>query len=277
MDENLKNYINTLEEKAASQSQQRFMAMALAYKRGELDGPASPEVKSLAAKMSEKDLEDFAKTKHKGLPDKVETDEEYVPMKESRLSHLKEMISSRSSDYSLADVQKAVRLADKFGNNMTAATTAIEKIAKGLSNHPTVKRELRKMNEASIPAGVKGKESFVIKHKQTKKVLSTHSNRDDAKDEWDGLGSDKVNYGIYPTTGKAKSWQMKENLIAEASIRTMDGDVLKVGDFAGFKDDIEQSGKVVKIQGNTVTLSIWDSVAGERYERKFLGRELWKE
>jgi hypothetical protein len=60
-----------LEEKSVSQSQQRLMGAALAYKRGEVtDVPDS--VKKVADSMSEKDLEDFAKTKHKGLPDKVE-------------------------------------------------------------------------------------------------------------------------------------------------------------------------------------------------------------
>lgn len=59
-----------LTEKAVSQAQQKLMGMALAYKRGEMDD-ASDEVKELAKSMSEKDLEDFAKTKHKGLPKKI--------------------------------------------------------------------------------------------------------------------------------------------------------------------------------------------------------------
>ena len=61
-----------LREKAVSKQQQKLMGLALAYKRGEVsDDEISPQAKSMADKMSEKDLEDFAKTKHKGLPDKV--------------------------------------------------------------------------------------------------------------------------------------------------------------------------------------------------------------
>lgn len=63
--------VEQLDEKSVSQAQQKLMGMALAYKRGEMDD-ASDEVKKLASSMSEKDLEDFAKTKHKGLPKKVE-------------------------------------------------------------------------------------------------------------------------------------------------------------------------------------------------------------
>jgi hypothetical protein len=62
-----------LEEKAESQAQQKLMGMALAYKRGEMDdSEVSDQVKDLAKSMSEKDLEDFAKTKHKNLPKKVQ-------------------------------------------------------------------------------------------------------------------------------------------------------------------------------------------------------------
>lgn len=49
------------------------MGMALAHKRGELPD-ASEEVRRLATSMSEKDLEDFASTKHDGLPKKKKAD-----------------------------------------------------------------------------------------------------------------------------------------------------------------------------------------------------------
>jgi len=65
-----------LQEKATSVAQQRLMALALQHKRGELPADkVSPAVKDLAKGMSEKDLEDFAKTKHKGLPQKKEDNE----------------------------------------------------------------------------------------------------------------------------------------------------------------------------------------------------------
>ena len=67
----MKTFKTYLEEKAVSVAQQRLMGAALAYKRGEVkDVP--DEVKKVADSMSLKDLEDFAKTKHKGLPDRAE-------------------------------------------------------------------------------------------------------------------------------------------------------------------------------------------------------------
>lgn len=70
-----KNYNEQFDlfEKAMSVAQQKLMAIALRYKRDPESVPdASDSVKKLADSMSEKQLSDFAETKHKGLPKKVE-------------------------------------------------------------------------------------------------------------------------------------------------------------------------------------------------------------
>jgi len=52
--------------------QQKFMGLVLAYKRGEVPASkVSKNVKQVAASMSEKELEKYAGTKHKGLPTKI--------------------------------------------------------------------------------------------------------------------------------------------------------------------------------------------------------------
>lgn len=63
-----------IQEKAESVAQQKLMAMALAHKRGEMED-ASEEVKKLASSMTEKQLRDFAKTKHSGLPQHVQKEQ----------------------------------------------------------------------------------------------------------------------------------------------------------------------------------------------------------
>ena len=55
-------------EKAVSKKQQKFMGMVHAAQKGEK--PASKEVGKVAKSMGKKDAEDFASTKHKGLPEK---------------------------------------------------------------------------------------------------------------------------------------------------------------------------------------------------------------
>lgn len=62
-----------LMEKAVSRQQQKLMGLALARKRGDVsDAEVSDTVRDLAKSMSTKDLEKFAGTKHKGLPQKVD-------------------------------------------------------------------------------------------------------------------------------------------------------------------------------------------------------------
>ena len=63
---------NEVQEKAVSKAQQKFMGMVRAKQKGEMPD-ASPEVAKAAASMSKKDVKDFAKTKHKGLPAKKES------------------------------------------------------------------------------------------------------------------------------------------------------------------------------------------------------------
>jgi len=69
-----------LNEKAKSRAQQRFFGMVRAAQKGE--GAASPEVAKVAGEISKKDAKDFAKTKHKGLPEKKKMKEDYVIEKE---------------------------------------------------------------------------------------------------------------------------------------------------------------------------------------------------
>jgi len=61
----------TLNEKAVSKQQQKFMGMVHAMQKGKKIKGASPELKKAAKGMSKKAAKDFAKTKHKDLPQRV--------------------------------------------------------------------------------------------------------------------------------------------------------------------------------------------------------------
>lgn len=54
---------------AKSKSQQRFFGMIHAYKNGKLDD-VPDSVREAAEHISDEDARDFAKTKHRGLPEK---------------------------------------------------------------------------------------------------------------------------------------------------------------------------------------------------------------
>ena len=58
---------------AASKAQQRFFGMVRAAQKGEMKNPSS-EILDVADDISVKDAKKMAKTKHKGLPEKVKTE-----------------------------------------------------------------------------------------------------------------------------------------------------------------------------------------------------------
>ena len=62
-----------------------------------------------------------------------------------RVDQLKELAKK---DEAVGAVQKAIMIAKRMGGNMTAAVREIEKIAKGLSDEPSVRAALRTANES---------------------------------------------------------------------------------------------------------------------------------
>jgi hypothetical protein len=64
---------SVLHEKAKSKSQQKFMGMVHAVQKGTMKAP-SAEIKKAAQGMTKKAATDYAKTKHKGIPEKVKKD-----------------------------------------------------------------------------------------------------------------------------------------------------------------------------------------------------------
>ena len=90
---------------AQSQQQQKLFGLALAFKRGEVkSSEVSDEIKGIADRMSEKEIEDFAKTTHKGLPKMKEQLRKIVReiMREKAISEMNE-VSINEVDTKKAD------------------------------------------------------------------------------------------------------------------------------------------------------------------------------
>ena len=103
---------------AQSQQQQKLFGLALAFKRGEVkSSEVSDEIKGIADRMSEKEIEDFAKTTHKGLPKMKEQLRKIVReiMREKAISEMNE--ESVNEGYSTEEkriVMMAVRKLSKY-------------------------------------------------------------------------------------------------------------------------------------------------------------------
>lgn len=59
--------------------------------------------------------------------------------------------------------------------------------------------------------------------------------------------------------------------------KDMDGNPLRVGDQVGFKDDVEQYGRITRISGDMITLAMWNSTEGRDEQRTLYAKRLWKE
>ena len=115
----------TYKEEAESKAQQRLMGLALSVKRG--DTPMSsvtPQVARMAREMKEKDLKDFAGTKHDGLPEKVKKEEPEVS------SPLVESLVESAAQRMAAKARREAALAKKVDRQAASAQKRAELNAK---------------------------------------------------------------------------------------------------------------------------------------------------
>jgi len=91
----------SLEEKAVSQQQQKFMGMVHAMQKGAKIKGASPELKKVAHGMKKSDARDFAATKHAGLPKRVNEGINFAEMLKEKHATVDEMLSELSNDIKL--------------------------------------------------------------------------------------------------------------------------------------------------------------------------------
>jgi hypothetical protein len=95
---------------AQSQQQQKLFGLALAFKRGEVkSSEVSDEIKGIADRMSEKEIEDFAKTTHKGLPKMKEQLRKIVReiMREKAISEMNEVSINEVDTNKANQIRKA--------------------------------------------------------------------------------------------------------------------------------------------------------------------------
>ena len=101
---------------AQSQQQQKLFGLALAFKRGEVpSSEVSDEIKAIADRMSEKDIEDFAATKHKGLPKMKEQLRKFVRViiREKAISEMNEQ--SVVTEVTDSEIKKSIEKKERGG------------------------------------------------------------------------------------------------------------------------------------------------------------------
>ena len=107
----------SLEEKAVSQAQQKFMGMVHSAQTGHK--PASPAVAKVARTMGKRDARDFAATKHKGLPQHVRESrltESFKHMADKHSLTMDEMLECLSNDIKM--YQESGNISDRLRDCM---------------------------------------------------------------------------------------------------------------------------------------------------------------
>jgi hypothetical protein len=135
-------------EKAVSKKQQRFMGMVHAAQKGEK--PASKEVAKVAREMPKKETEKFAKTKHKGLPDKVK--EEDTDTRDTRAEKAGKRVTK---DIEYDEKAKDGDHGKKRGPQDAKAEKAGKRVTKDIEHDEKVDETTTSGSVATAPAGGK--------------------------------------------------------------------------------------------------------------------------
>lgn len=107
-----------------------------------------------------------------------------------------EVSTGKLRDYASAALQD--KNPEKAGKRWKYASKAMDTVA----DREVKAAHARKYNKMESVELDEAETKYVIKHKKTKQVLNTHDDYETAKDELNGLGADKADYGVYKQTKK---------------------------------------------------------------------------
>lgn len=169
---------------AQSQQQQKLFGLALAFKRGEVkSSEVSDEIKDIADRMSEKEIEDFAATKRKGLPKMKEQLRKIVReiMRERVISEMNEESVNEGVEPQIKKIAyftgtrpEAVEdFVSKHALNITKLLKYVEKgnlkdrmsfisAIAGRPNNPVQKKIIKMFNESTINEGYSTEEKRIV-------------------------------------------------------------------------------------------------------------------
>ena len=154
--------VSIINEKATSQAQQKFMGMVYAYKKGDMkNAPAS--VKKAAKSMTKGEAEDFASTKHKGLPKKI-NEEATTDQVISVLRQMKE-----------DDAREMLMMAYEQGHLSADKVIQIAKDTGGLAENKGLWANIRAKRARGEKPARKGSKAYKAAVKAAKKINAKES------------------------------------------------------------------------------------------------------
>jgi hypothetical protein len=200
-------------EKAVSKSQQKFMGMVYAAKKGEM--PASPEVAKAAAGMSKKEAKKFATTSHKGLPEKK------TSMKEENVTQADKKAKKEMEEKDPRSIPTAVNLAKNYARAMGAKNPIVM-----VSTEETEILDERRREEKGTPR--KSRDSAIEmlrKMPSTRQGLMTRSGKTVAQHE--GERGVKKTPGAPTSQGETTADRLSRRKAQQASAEKRSQDMYK--------------------------------------------------
>lgn len=179
-------------EKAKSKAQQKFMGMVYAAKKGEK--PASKEVAKVAKGMSKKDAEDFAKTKHKGLPDKVTEGVNFAELMKETGQTVEEMLTELNME--MEEFRRSGRLGDKLRDALDLHRHGKKLMDTAMAPPASMAAE-DSLDELALLAGLHGGQKQLDKNKDGKLTAMDFEILRGEKKSVDESGCNMTAEGVY--------------------------------------------------------------------------------
>lgn len=216
------NSIINLNEKAKSKSQQHFMGMVRAVQKGELNpSEVGDKVENAASTMSKRSVEDFASTKTKNLPNKVDniknngiTEDATSMANASKMQSREDSMTNKmettipTGTQSTGGLQESVddmRLLEELNNELNAFSLHHEKLVKMNEDKKIPSEVVRERIVSRNPANFKSD----LQHSGTKEIIDVEKElqwkdqQTDVPNDPQKLGNDIEKKMIDVTKGNA--------------------------------------------------------------------------
>jgi hypothetical protein len=227
----------SVNEASVSQQQQKIFGLALAVKRGEVPrSEASQEVLDIVDSMSEKDIRDFAATKHSNLPKKVES------VNESSVE-IGDFVFLKSAN-------KIATVIDRMGRSVTVRTADGKKIKTIINNIKTLAQDNVNEGNAFTGALFKARKEGLTEFEFNGKMYPVHKLEEEEetpikesklskndlkkiiKEEYHNVKNFmEEQYGFVPEFGKVYS-----NLAAKPFLKEEEEEVVEEYDVENYQD-----------------------------------------
>ena len=273
-----------IKEVAKSKSQQQLFGMAHAVQKGELSpSKVGGAVKKIAKDVSPEDVEDFASTKHKGLPEKVKKVDE---TEESIIGDKQNSMSNKSVPTNTVGGNVPMGTQNTGGGAMNESDIKLlEELDNELKAYSIHHKKLMKMSEDKKPSslilkdrlGDENKANFKkdLQHSGTKEIIDVEKELQ-WKDQQTEVGKDPQKLGAEIEDTEIKATDAK----GDEALKNVGNSANEKGDEIPKRNMTEEEAEEVKKYKLNLKDYVYDNEPGKKFEDRMkadMGDENYKQ